>query len=93
MGTLFIPNTLAVIRGAPHREAARRLVDYLLSPQVETRLAQGASAQIPLNPEVTVALRIETPATIRPMQIDFAQAAQMWSTAAAFLRDTFTGAE
>src|SRR5262249_26014237 len=53
MGTLFIPNTLAIPKGAPNPEAARRLVDYLLSPAVEKSLAEGPSAQIPLNPEVT----------------------------------------
>ena len=30
MGTLFIPNTLAVIRACPNPEGARKLVDYLL---------------------------------------------------------------
>jgi iron(III) transport system substrate-binding protein len=48
MGTLFIPNTLAVIKGGPNREPAHRLVDYLLSPTVEEKLAAGPSAQIPL---------------------------------------------
>jgi ABC-type Fe3+ transport system substrate-binding protein len=47
LGALFIPNTLALIQGAAHPEAARRLVDYLLGPAVETQLAQGASAQFP----------------------------------------------
>src|SRR4029453_7354201 len=35
LGTLFIPNTLAIIKGAPHPEAARALADHLLSPEVE----------------------------------------------------------
>ena len=52
LGVLLIPNTLAIVKGAPHREAAERLVDYLLSPEVEERLATGPSAQIPLNPAV-----------------------------------------
>ena len=50
IGTLVIPNTLAIIKGSPNPEAARRLVDYLLSPAVEAKLAQGPSAQIPLHP-------------------------------------------
>ena len=33
LGTLFIPNTLAIIRGCPHPAAARQLVDYLLRPR------------------------------------------------------------
>ena len=41
IGTLYIPNTLAVIKGSPHAAEARRLVDYLLSPEVEARLGPG----------------------------------------------------
>ena len=48
LGTLFIPNTLAIIKGAPHPKAARALADHLLSPEVEAALANGPSAQIPL---------------------------------------------
>jgi iron(III) transport system substrate-binding protein len=91
MGTLFIPNTLAILKGCPHPEAARRLVDFLLSPEVETRLAAGPSAQIPLNPEAKAEVRVETPRTVRPMQVDFEAAAEKWDTAAKFLRDEFAG--
>lgn len=92
LGTLFIPNTLAVIRGAPHGEAARKLVDFLLSPEVEQQLASGPSAQIPLHPTVDVSsLRIETPRTIKAMDVDFSAAADQWETASRFLRDEFTG--
>ncbi len=92
MGTLFIPNTLAIIKGGPHPDEARRLVDYLLSPEVETRLAEGASAQIPLNPAVNANLRIATPRTIKPMRVDFTAAADQWDGAAAFIRDHFATA-
>ena len=51
-GTLVIPNTVAIIKGGPNPAAARRLVRYLLSQEVETRLADGPSAQIPLHPSL-----------------------------------------
>ena len=41
LGTLFIPNTLALIKDSPNPEAANKLVDYLLSSDVERRLADG----------------------------------------------------
>ncbi len=41
LGTLFIPNTLAIIRGSANAQNARRLLDYLLSPAVEEKLARG----------------------------------------------------
>jgi iron(III) transport system substrate-binding protein len=93
VGTLFIPNTLAIMKGCPHPAAARRLVEFLLSPEVEAKLAVGPSGQIPLNPQVKVKPKVETPETIRAMQVDFAAAADKWETAAQFLRDEFTGAD
>jgi iron(III) transport system substrate-binding protein len=36
--TLFIPNTVGVIRNCPHPEAAQRLYEYLAQPQVSQRL-------------------------------------------------------
>ena len=91
LGTLLIPNTLAIVRGGPNPAAARRLVDYLLSPEVETELAAGSSAQIPLNPNVKVPAGMKTPRTIKTMRVDFDAAAAKWDAAAEFLRDEFTG--
>jgi iron(III) transport system substrate-binding protein len=39
LGTLFIPNTVALLRGSPNPEGGRKLIDYLLSEEVEARLA------------------------------------------------------
>jgi len=91
LGTLFIPNTLAIIKGGPNAAEARQLVDYLLSPSVEKRLCEGRSAQIPLNPKVRAKLRVETPHTVKAMKVNFDDAADKWDTAAEFLRDEFTG--
>jgi iron(III) transport system substrate-binding protein len=89
LGTLFIPNTLAIVKGCPHPEAARRLVDFLLSREVETRLAKGKSAQIPLNSKVTVKPSVETPATVKALHVDFAAAAKKWDVTRQFLREKF----
>jgi len=89
LGTLFIPNTVAIIRGCRHPEAARRLVDYVLSAEVEARLARGPSAQIPLNPHVEVEPRVETPRTVKAMPADFGAAARAWEGASSFLRREF----
>lgn len=93
LGTLFIPNTLAVIKGCPHPDAAHKLVDYLLQPKVEAQLAEGASAQIPLNPHVDAKVRVETPKTVKAMAVDFAEAVKQWDATAKFLQAEFTGAE
>ena len=90
LGTLFIPNTLALVKDSPNPDTAERLVDYLLSEEVERSLAEGASAQVPLNPKVDQAARIETPQTIRAMNVDFERAAANWDRARMFLVEQFT---
>jgi iron(III) transport system substrate-binding protein len=51
-GLIVIPNTLSLVKGAPHADAGRHLIDHLLSAAVEEQLARGASAQIPLHRDV-----------------------------------------
>jgi iron(III) transport system substrate-binding protein len=92
LGTLFIPNTLAVIRACPHPAAAKQLVDFLLSPPVEEQLALCPSAQIPLNPRVKTQPRVETPKTVKSMAVDFAAAAKSWDAAARFMEEEFLAA-
>jgi iron(III) transport system substrate-binding protein len=89
IGTLFIPNTLAIIRNGPHPDHARRLVDFLLSPAAEERLARGASAQIPLNVAVKVPTRVETPLTVKAMVVDFLTAADQYDEASRFIQAEF----
>jgi iron(III) transport system substrate-binding protein len=91
LGTLFIPNTLAILKGAPHRKAAEALADYLLSPEVEAALAAGPSAQIPLLKSTKAPTRVETPKTVHAMQVDFEAAAKIWDRVAAFLAAEFAG--
>jgi iron(III) transport system substrate-binding protein len=88
-GVLFIPNTLALVKGAPHPAAAKRLIEYLLSPEVEAALARAASAQIPLNPRVTARVRVKTPAEVRAMKVDFQAAAGTFEEAADCLKELF----
>jgi iron(III) transport system substrate-binding protein len=93
LGALMIPNTLAIIRGAQHREAAEKLVEYLLSPAVEERLAKGPSAQFPLSGKAKATSRAAPATPIREMKVDFTAAAEKWDAAAKFLRDEFATAE
>jgi iron(III) transport system substrate-binding protein len=91
LGTLFIPNTLAVVKNAAHAADAEALAGFLLSPAVETLLARGPSAQIPLNPAVTEPARVETPKTVHPMAADWDAAVSHWDAAAEFLASEFAG--
>jgi iron(III) transport system substrate-binding protein len=89
IGTLFIPNTLCIIKSCPHPAAARKLVDFLLSPAVEEQLAKGPSAQIPLNPKVITEPKVKTPKTVKAMQVDFPAAAKAWDAAAEYIQREF----
>lgn len=91
MGTLFIPNTVAILKGCPNPDGARRLVDYLLSVEIEAKLAESDSHQMPLNPEVKVTLPPEIAGgrTAKAMAVDFAAAAARWDEVQAFLRQEF----
>jgi iron(III) transport system substrate-binding protein len=46
--TICIPNCVALIRNGPHPDAAIKLIQYLISEEVELQLANSASRQIPL---------------------------------------------
>ena len=91
LGVLYIPNTVAVIKGSPNPAGARRLVDYLLRPETEAKLATGGGSQIPLNPQVKADLPVALipPAKVKPMAVDWDRAADLWDEAQTFLRDEF----
>jgi len=90
MGTLLIPNTLAIIKNAPHPERAKRLVDRLLKSDIEERLAKGSSAQIPVSNSVEMKSRVEPKeGELKIMKADFSSAAEKWENAAVFLNETF----
>jgi len=50
MGTLIIPNTVALIHDAPHPTEAKMFIDFLLSNQVESDLVESGWLQIPIRP-------------------------------------------
>lgn len=90
-GCLFIPNSLGILRNGPNPPAARALVDYLLSEDVEQRLARGESGQFPLNPRVAERPKHVGDVSPRRMEVDFREAAAAWDDAATWLRDEFEG--
>ncbi len=50
MGTLVIPNTIALVRGAPHPQEAQVLIDYLLSEEVERQVVKLGWSHLPVRP-------------------------------------------
>jgi iron(III) transport system substrate-binding protein len=64
-GTLLIPCSVAMVKGGPNPEAARRLVDFLVSAEVERRLAESDSRNIPVRADLRAELGIERPPETR----------------------------
>src|SRR5437762_5104489 len=48
LGVLILPNAVALIKGGPHPENGKQLIDYLLRRPTERKLALADCAQIPL---------------------------------------------
>lgn len=76
-GTLFIPNTICILKAGPGNAAARQLVDFLLQQETEETLAKGRSAQIPLNKNSQLTSRV-APEPLKIMDVDFESAAKKW---------------
>ncbi|MCH1441363.1 MAG: extracellular solute-binding protein [Rubripirellula sp.] len=77
-GALRIPNTIAVLKNAPHSVAAAKLADYLISPETEDRLAMGNSSQLPVHRGSKFPPRVLPRDPVRWMRVDFESAAEGW---------------
>jgi len=60
-GTLMSPCSVAVIKGGGHDEAARRLVDFLVSARVERMLAASDSRNVPVRARLRETMHIPWP--------------------------------
>jgi iron(III) transport system substrate-binding protein len=76
LGVPVMPNMLSLIAGAPHATEGRRLIDHLLSREVEQQLALSAAVQIPLHASVPGPRNLPAIDTFTPMTLDFTKAAQ-----------------
>ena len=89
LGTLRIPNTIAVIKGAPHALAAGQLADFLVRPETEDRLAMGNSSQLPISRGSKFPPRVLPEEPVRWMRVRFEDAANDWEAWAAELQEIF----
>ena len=87
---LLIPNTVSLLKNCPHPEAGRRLIDYLLSADVETTLAQSRSAQLPLRPGLPPPPGWEALATLEPIPVSWEKTFNALKPSAEWLDQFFT---
>ena len=89
VGTLLVPNTVALVKGAPHPEDAKRLIDYLLSKEVESTLSFSGSAQMPLRSNVKTPEYVPSFESIRAMQVNYEEIADRIEDTGRFLEQLF----
>jgi iron(III) transport system substrate-binding protein len=77
VGTLLIPNTIALVKGGPRTDLGKKLIDYVLTKRVEQKLAECGSAQVPLRPDVPRPPNVKVaPTDFRAMKVDWQDAAK-----------------
>lgn len=91
LGTLLVPTAAVILRGAPHTNNARRLLDYLASHDVERQLAFAPCAQLPLRASVKRPAGMPNPSALRLMRVDYAHLGAVMEAIHPYLRDWATG--
>lgn len=71
-GTLWIPSSVAMVKGARNEAAAKQLIDYIASSRMEASLFDSDSRNIPVRAELRQSLGVEP---IEPARIDYPRAA------------------
>jgi iron(III) transport system substrate-binding protein len=74
IGTLVLPTSAVLLRGGPNPVAGRRLIDFLVSAEVERRMAESA-AHIPLRQGVPIPSGVRRLDQIRAMHVDYSHVA------------------
>ncbi|RTZ61581.1 MAG: iron ABC transporter substrate-binding protein, partial [Gammaproteobacteria bacterium] len=87
MGTFIVPNAVVLIKGAPHPNLAKQLIDYLLSRETERKLAFADCAQIPLHPGVEMPPELKPIQSIKTMPVDYAEIARKMLQVQPYLRE------
>ena len=70
VGTMLIENSVCLIKGGPNPQAAKQLIDYIVSKEVEALLAAAKSAQIPVRAGVEGPEKVQHIGTFKEMDWD-----------------------
>lgn len=66
IGPVAIPNTVAILKDAPHPAAAKKLADFLLSSRTEGVLAASESRNLPIRPALAQEVQHSLPFSTLP---------------------------
>jgi iron(III) transport system substrate-binding protein len=88
-GTLIIPSTVALISGAPHPDAARQFIDYLLNATVEQALLDAEFSHVPLHPGLKVSGECLSTDTLVGMDVNYEVIFHQFEAAMKEMREVF----
>ena len=86
-GCLILPNATVLIKGCPNPENGKKLIDYLLSPQTERKLAFADCAQIPLHKGVETPDDVIKIVELKIMKVDFEAVARKLQEIQPYLKE------
>ncbi len=86
IGSLVMPNTVNLIKNSPNQENAKKLMDYLLSKETESKLAISC-AQMPLHKGVKTPKDVPSLDYIAPMKIDYQNTAKKLEEIQQYLKE------
>jgi len=82
-------NTVALIRDCPHPDEGKILIDYLLSKEVESKLASCESANMPIRDGVKKPPHVPEFSSIKAMDVDYYEVAKTLDESARFCQGLF----
>ena len=89
LGTPLMPNVALLIQGAPHVGEGQRFIDFLVSAEAETILAESDAAQYPLHPDAAGPKLLPPLDHIRVMAVDYLEVARRLPSMDAAIRNIF----
>jgi len=89
IGTLIIPNTISLIANCSHPKEGKKLIDFILTPEVEKLLANSRSVQMPLRSYIPTPPNVPSISSIKAMDVDFEKIADVMEISSNYLQQKF----
>ena len=89
LGTPLMPNVALLVQGAPHPDAGKQFIDFLVSADAEKILADSDAAQYPLHPGVAGPKLLPPLDRVRVMDVDYLEVARRLPSMDAAVRSIF----
>jgi iron(III) transport system substrate-binding protein len=86
LGTLVMPTTVVLIKGGPSPEGGKRLIDYLLSEEVEAAMSKSG-AHMPLRSSVPAPAGVRPMADVKAMAVDYGSVGETMEKIQPWLRE------